>query len=97
MADTLFPKMNSKIMDRFCSTPLTIERLTGNSDGAITGWAFTNPEMPAESRFREIAKSVNTKIPDVLQPGQWSFSPSGLPVSILTGKLAADKVLEELK
>lgn len=97
MTETIFPKMRSKTMDRFSSTPLTIERLTGNSDGAITGWAFTNPEMPAENSFREIAKSVNTKVPDVLQAGQWSFSPSGLPVSMLTGKLAADKVIRELK
>lgn len=33
----------------------------------------------------------------ILQAGQWSFIPSGLPVSILTGKLAADRVLKELR
>lgn len=97
LAKTIFPEISSKIMDRFSSTPLTIQRVTGNSEGAITGWAFTNSEIPAENSFKKIAKSIATEVPDVFQAGQWSFSPSGLPVSILTGKLAADKVLEELK
>ncbi|HPF56246.1 MAG TPA: hypothetical protein PLV03_06875, partial [Clostridiales bacterium] len=68
----------------------------GNKQGAITGWAFTGA-MPAENRFQKIANSVNTPLKDVVQCGQWTFSPSGLPVSILTGKLAADAVHKQLK
>ena len=30
------------------------------------------------------------------QAGQWTYSPSGLPIAILTGKLAADQVTKEL-
>jgi len=76
---------------------LTMEKYSGNTDGAITGWSFTNLTMPAESRLPKIANSIRTPIPGVYQAGQWTFSPSGLPVSILTGKLAADKVIAELK
>lgn len=94
---SLFPKIKEKIIFSKCSTPLSIERLTGNSEGAITGWAFTNKNMPAENDFKRIAKSVNTPLPDIYQAGQWSFCPSGLPVSILTGKLAADAVIKGLK
>jgi hypothetical protein len=43
-----------------------------------------------------VASSVLTPIPDTYQAGQWTYSPSGLPISILTGKLAADKVLKDL-
>jgi hypothetical protein len=44
----------------------------------------------------KIARSVLTQIPDTFQAGQWTYSPSGLPVSILTGKLAADRVVRAL-
>ncbi|MDW7656044.1 MAG: NAD(P)/FAD-dependent oxidoreductase [Bacillota bacterium] len=94
---SIFPGLKEHIIDQFVSTPLTLERLTGNSDGAITGWAFTNSSMPAVHSMPKIAKSVLTQIPDVYQAGQWTFSPSGLPISILTGKLAADQVIKKLK
>ncbi len=80
-----------------CATPLTIEEETGNRDGAITGWAFTNEVMPAESRLMKLPKAIQTPIPHVHQCGHWTFSPSGLPISILTGKLAADAVEKTLK
>jgi phytoene dehydrogenase-like protein len=94
---TVFPGFKSRIIDSFASTPLTLEKLTGNSDGAITGWAFTNRFIPVVHSMQKVAKSVLTPIPDVLQAGQWSFSPSGLPISILTAKLASDRAIKELK
>lgn len=94
---SLFPGLPENTLFSLCATPLTIERETGNSQGAITGWAFTNLKMPAENRFRKIARSTKTPIEDIIQCGQWTFSPSGLPVSILTGKLAADSVCNTLK
>jgi len=94
---TIFPGIKTKVMDQFTSTPLTLEKATGNSEGAITGWAFTNNFIPVENIMSNVAKAVSTAVPDILQAGQWSFSPSGLPISILTGKLAADKVEKELK
>lgn len=97
LEDTIFPGISEKIEFAICATPLSIEKETGNAHGAITGWAFSNAEMPAENRFRKIAGSVVTPIKDVFQCGQWTFSPSGLPVSILTGKLAADAVHKTLK
>jgi phytoene dehydrogenase-like protein len=94
---SIYPGLKERIIDQFVSTPLTLARLTGNTDGAITGWAFTNSSMPAVHSMPGIAKSVLTQIPDVYQAGQWTFSPSGLPISILTGKLAADQVIKKLK
>lgn len=88
---SVFPGLGEAVVDRFSSTPLTLGRLTGNTDGAITGWAFTNAIMPAEHRMIRITRSVRTPIPEILQAGQWTYSPSGLPISVLTGKLAADR------
>lgn len=93
----IFKNMKSKVIDKLSSTPLTIEKITGNSDGAITGWAFTNRLIPAENRLPKVARSIFTPVPDVFQAGQWSFSPSGLPIAILTGKLAADEINKQLE
>ena len=94
---TIFPGLSKKVEFVLCSTPLTIERETGNTHGAITGWSFTNKKLPSENRFKKIRNSIKNPIDDVYQCGQWTFSPSGLPVSILTGKLAADEIHKTLK
>ena len=93
---SLFPELGAHVEFALGASPLTIERETGNSDGAITGWAFTNKPIPAENRFPKIRRSIETPFPDITQCGQWTFSPSGLPISILTGKLAADAVKKDL-
>jgi len=93
---SIFPGLAAAVLDSFVSTPLTLAERTGNTDGAITGWAFTNKPVPAVSSLPAVASSVLTPIPDVYQAGQWTYSPSGLPISILTGKLAADRVLKDM-
>jgi len=94
---TVYPGLAESVLQRSTSTPITLQRLTGSTDGAITGWAFTNQPMPAESRLVKIANSVKTPLPNVTQAGQWTYSPSGLPVSFITGKVAADSIHKRLK
>ena len=94
--DAISPGIKTALIDSFTSPPLTIETVTGNTDGAITGWAFTNNVMPAVNRLPLIARSALRPIPDILQAGQWTFSLSGLPISILTGKLADDRIVKDL-
>ena len=94
---SIYPGLCKAVCDRFSSTPLSIATAVGSSEGAITGWAFTNPTMPAVNRMQHVARSVVTGLPDITQAGQWSYSPSGLPIAILTGKLAADKIARELR
>jgi len=93
---SIYTGLKAAVIDSFTSTPLTIERVAGSSEGAITGWAFTNDPIPAVTRLPRIASSVLTPVPDTYQAGQWTFSPSGLPIAILTGKLAADRVIKDL-
>lgn len=92
--ETIFPGIKDKVADRFSSSPLTVEKLTGNTHGALTGWAFTNPIVPAVNQMLKVNDSVITILPSVFQAGQWTYSPSGFPMSIVTGKLAADRVLK---
>jgi phytoene dehydrogenase-like protein len=94
---SIYPGIREAVLQKFSSTPLTLAKLAGNTDGAIVGWAFTNRPMPAESRLPKILNAIRTPIPGILQAGQWTYSPAGMPISILTGKLAADRVIKELK
>ena len=93
---SIYPGIRQSILHRFSATPLTMEKFTSNTHGAITGWAFSNDPMPAESRLPKIMEAIKTPVPGVYQAGQWTYSPSGLPISILTGKLAADRVIKDL-
>lgn len=97
LGGSLLPRLPGRVIFSLCATPLTIERETGVRHGAITGWAHTNSPMPAVHRFGEIRKAIHTGLKDVLQCGMWTFSPAGLPVSIITGKLAADETVRRMK
>ena len=94
---SIYPGLEASVESLFTATPLTLEKRTGNTEGAITGWSFTNPTIPAENRLVRISNSVRTPLPNVVQAGQWTYSPSGFPVSLITGKLAADRVNKLLK
>jgi phytoene dehydrogenase-like protein len=93
---TVYPGLRDAVRHRFSYTPLSIARIVGSSEGAITGWAFTGSAMPAVNQMQNVARSVLTALPDVYQAGQWSYSPSGLPIAILTGKLAADRAMKRI-
>lgn len=91
--ETIFPGIKDKVVDSFSSSPITIENLTGNTHGALTGWAFTNPYIPAVNQMLQVNNAVKTILPSVYQAGQWTYSPSGFPMSVVTGKLAADRAI----
>jgi len=93
---SIYPGLAGKILQQFSSTPLTMEKHASNTDGAIVGWAFTNDPMPAENRLHKIMNAIKTPVPGILQAGQWTYSPAGLPISLITGKLAADRAIQEI-
>ncbi len=94
ISDSVYPMLKSKIISHFSFTPLSIENRVGSSEGAITGWAFKK-SMPVINKIQFSDRSVLTPIPSVYQAGQWAYSPAGVPMSILTGKLAADRALKQ--
>ncbi len=91
---SVYPMLKEKIMGRFSFSPLNIEKRVGSSEGAIVGWAF-GKEMPVVSKIQYSDRSVFTPISSIFQAGQWAYSPGGVPMSILTGKLAADKIIKK--
>jgi phytoene dehydrogenase-like protein len=94
--DSVYPGLKDKIIARFSYTPLSIENRVGSSEGAITGWSFQK-SMPVINKIQFADRSVLTPVPSIYQAGQWVYSPSGVPMSILTGKLAADKALKQIR
>lgn len=93
----LLPEYADCFLESFSSTPHTLQRLTGNTDGSVTGWSFGNQPVPSVTKMSKVAATIKTDIPDVYQAGQWTFAPAGLPIAVLTGKLAADKINGQLK
>jgi phytoene dehydrogenase-like protein len=96
ITDSVYPMLKDKTIGRFSFTPLSIENRVGSSEGAITGWAFQK-SMPVVNKIQFSDSSVLTPIPSIYQAGQWAYSPAGVPMSILTGKLAADRVIKKMK
>jgi phytoene dehydrogenase-like protein len=93
---SVYPMLKAHIVGRFSFTPLSIENRVGSSEGAIVGWSFQKT-MPVVHKIQFSDRSVLTPIPSIYQAGQWAYSPAGMPMSILTGKLAADRVVKRMK
>lgn len=94
LSDSVYPMLKEKIISQFSFTPLSIKNRIGSSEGAITGWSFEEP-IPVINKMQQSARSVSTPIPSIFQAGQWTYSPAGVPMCILTGKMAADKALKK--
>jgi len=96
ITNSVYPMLKDKVIGRFSFSPLSIQNRVGSSEGAIVGWAFEKT-MPVVNKIQFSNQSVLTPIPSIYQAGQWAYSPSGVPMSILTGKLAADRIIKKMK
>ncbi len=95
LSESVFPMLKDKVIGKFSVSPLSIHKRIASSEGAIVGWEFQT-EMPVINKIQIADRSVLTPLPSVYQAGQWAYSPAGVPMSILTGKLAADRVNADL-
>ncbi len=90
---SVYPMLKEKIIGKFSFSPISLRNRIASSEGSVVGWEFTK-NLPVVHKIQHSAKSVLTPLPHIFQAGQWAYSPSGVPMSILTGKLAAEKVLK---
>jgi phytoene dehydrogenase-like protein len=95
-SQTIYPGLENDILFKFSATPLTINEISGSSEGAITGWSFET-DLPVVNKLKDIPKSVLTPFPGVLQAGQWAYAPSGVPIAMLTGWYAAQDIIKKSK
>lgn len=92
---SIYPGFGGHVVSRFSSSPLSVEKYSGSSGGAIVGWSFETP-IPIDASMLNMKKSMLTSMPDIYKAGQWTASPAGLPTCIMTAKMVADRVLKEM-
>jgi len=91
--ETFIPGLSHHVDLCVTATPYTLQQRTSNFQGAIMGWSYDREKAFHRTSLLRIARSVETPVPNLLMAGHWSFSPGGSPVAVLTGKLAARKIL----
>jgi phytoene dehydrogenase-like protein len=92
---SIYPGIAEHVTAAFSSSPLSIERHAGSSEGSIVGWSFEQP-IPINVSMLNMKKAMLTSMPDIYKAGQWTASPAGLPTCIMTAKMAADRVLKDM-
>jgi len=92
LEESLYSGLRKKILFRETATPLTLMDRFNTTNGAITGWSLEE-RPPVPRSLLGITSAPSTAIPCVYKAGQWSYSPSGVPVAILTGRIAAGAIL----
>lgn len=83
-----FPELEGKIELLDCWTPLTYNRYCNAFHGSYMGFVTTvgNKQM----RFKGIVKGVD----NLFVAGQWVMSPGGLPIAVISGKFAVQRILK---
>ncbi len=95
LEESIFPGLRGKILFKEIATPLSLMKRFNTSKGAITGWSMEE-KSPVPHNLAQIFAVPKTALPGVYKAGQWSYSPSGVPIAILSGKIAADKILAKV-
>ena len=95
-SDSLCSLLRDKVMRQFSFSPLSFERRVNSTGGAIVGWSFESL-IPVANVTHVLGNLVNSPVPGVFQVGQWAYSPAGVPTCVITGKLAADRIVKRLK
>lgn len=95
-SDTIFPNLEEDVIFKTSSNPLTIHTITGNSEGGIVGWSFES-KPPVYNKLKDISKSAFTPIPNIYKASQWAYAPAGVPIAMLTGWHASQKIIKQSK
>ena len=93
---SIYPGLRDKILFVKSATPMTLTNRFNTENGAITGWSLEG-KPPVPDSLAGIFMAVNTAIPHTYKAGQWSYSPSGVPIAILTGRIAAAAIQKDAR
>mgnify|MGYP000878517314 CR=1 FL=1 len=96
LSKSIYKDIEKDVIFKFSYSPLTINKLSGSSEGAITGWSFEN-EPPVIYKLTDVGKSVYTPLPNIYKAGQWAYAPAGVPIAMLTAWHAYQKIIKRSK
>ncbi|MFP4364869.1 MAG: phytoene desaturase family protein, partial [Spirochaetia bacterium] len=85
---SVYPGLKESLLFSKSATPITLMKRFDLTAGAITGWSLEE-KAPVPNSLAGIFGAPKTVIPNVYKAGQWSYSPSGVPIAVLTGRAAA--------
>jgi phytoene dehydrogenase-like protein len=85
--ERLFPGISKKIETLAIATPLTLERISGNHLGSAYGWEHSPIQM-------KLMSEINFPINNLSVVGHWARLGGGVIPAMLTGYLAAKKIIE---
>ena len=86
-----FPSLEGHITLLDVATPKTLNRYTNSSRGAFMGFLFTDKK----SMFSNNGKLKGLK--NLYMAGQWFQAPGGLPLALVEGKFAVQRILKKEK
>ncbi len=85
-ASALVPDLNKRILTKAEATPKTIEKWTGNLQGAAYGWA----QIPGQSGIHRLQRT--TPIPNLFLTGHWTSPGGGIAAVVASGELTAEAI-----
>ncbi|MCR4791589.1 MAG: NAD(P)/FAD-dependent oxidoreductase [Lachnospiraceae bacterium] len=84
-----FPELEGRIELLDAWTPLTYNRYCNAYHGSYMGFVTTTGNK--QMRFKGVVKGVK----DLYIAGQWVMSPGGLPIAVISGKFAVQRILKK--
>ena len=84
----VIPNLASYIEQIEIATPLTMERYTGNSRGAIYGWS----QIPSQSGIRRL--HFKTPVKNLYLASAWTWTGGGISSVMNSGYLVAKHILK---
>jgi phytoene desaturase len=89
-AEAMLPDLRRRVVVQVSSTPLTIERMTGNRSGAAYGWA----QIPRQAGLYRLSRM--TPIPGLYLAGHWTAPGGGVAAAMASGEITADLIDKRL-
>ena len=86
-----FPELEGRIEHLDSWTPLTYNRYCNAYHGSYMGFITTVGSK--QMRFKGVVKGVS----NLFVAGQWVMSPGGLPIAVISGKFAVQRILRQNK
>jgi prolycopene isomerase len=89
--EQIIPDLRRRLVLEMSSTPLTIERMTGNKWGAAYGWAQV-PRQAGIYRLNRVAP-----IDRLYLAGHWTAPGGGVAAAVASGQITANLTWNRLK
>ena len=89
--EKIIPNVKNKIIFKQSATPLTHKRYTMNENGSTGGWTWN----PKKTYVGFNQQKITTPINNLYFVGQWTLYQGSLLTATISGKIAADLIINK--